>query len=397
MLWSSVASFVFTVLFWPGTANAAMAPRWAFLMVVAPLVLFSVDIKKITLSHVLLGLVLLYAGVSFSWSIVGYDWAFGYAHLFVIALLFVIGAQLQSLRPLLIGAVCGLAFSSVAVVGQKFLGWTFIDQVAPPAGLYMNKTQLGEISVLVLVACIYERMWWALPVLLPSFIIPESRSSYVAFLVVMVVGLLRNRPRLLVGITAVAAVSVIVYCLRDGDPSVMQRFYIWCDTLSGYSLFGSGWGQFYAGYPNHAYLVDTLAERPDHAHNDLLEIGYELGIGALLVVAFAWSVWRNGLATEKAVFLAFVSLGCFGFPLYMPESAAIFALVAGRLAGSGPALRDDVHHGRVLLRECVARGSEFFGGRPVVGEGGTDIPVRVQDPQRSSVPLRLVDTLDGER
>ena len=64
--------------------------------------------------------------------------------------------------------------------------------------------------------------------------------------------------------------------------------------------------------------------------------------------------WRGQLKTERAIILAFIVEGLFAFPFYIPTTAAVFAIVAGRLSAHGPLLRDDFHACRVALRRRMA-------------------------------------------
>lgn len=59
-----------------------------------------------------------------------------------------------------------------------------------------------------------------------------------------------------------------------------------------------------------------------HLHNDWLQLIYELGIVGLIPMAVL-------LAVPSAFAAALVVIGCFGFPLHMPASAALSAFVVG--------------------------------------------------------------------
>ena len=101
--------------------------------------------------------------------------------------------------------------------------------------------------------------------------------------------------------------------------------------------------------------------RPRTAHNDFMTVAAETGIpGVFLLTWFFITVLRGSVATDekKTAFytiLAFLLLGMFNFPLYLPTSAFLAALSAGYLAGSGPPVRGGEHRGRVQIRrspEC---------------------------------------------
>lgn len=386
----SLSAFVFVILFWPGIAGAATTPRWAFLAVVVPAVLWFRQIKNITLAHLLLGCFLAWGGVSFFWGTVGYDWALTYAHFLMMAGLFVIAAEMKSVRGMIAGATVAMAVNS-AVCYAQIQGWQGLGQLVKPGGLFLNRNVGSETAALLLIALVYKRMWWGIPLVLPSFIMQNNRGATAALIVVAALALLRTRPKILVAVVSVAAAFVSLHYIKYWDGPVDERFSIWFDTIDGYRWLGHGLGQFYGTYPSVATRIDTLAQRPDHAHNDLLELGYELGIGFVFVLAFVRSIWRNSLATEKAVLIAFAVEGMFGFPLYMPTTAAIFAVVAGRLAGAGPSLRDDLYAGRRLLRNWLERISDFCRGGKEHADGRPAVSAGIPHQELGWLPVRSGD------
>lgn len=387
---SAVLAFIFSILFWPGIASAATTPRWAFLAIVVPVVLFSVKEIRLTSSHILLALIIAWVSIGFFWSTVSYDWMLGFSRLLIVAGTFLIGAQLQSLRPLLVGASIGLMLNSVLVIAQVY-GFHSIQQVVSPAGLFMNKNLLAEFAGLVLVGVVYERIWWAIIPVLPSVILTESRGVYVTLISVVALLVFRKRPTVVVYLLAASIAVFGTYYLSHFDGSVMERLAIWRDTFAGYSWLGRGLGQFYVTYPEYATLVDTLAQRPEHVHNDLLELGYELGVGASMVIAFVVVTWRAALPTERAILLAFGVIGIFSFPFYMPATAAIFALVAGRLARAGASLRNDLDACRMAFRRSCAVSTRFFYSSLSLGERQQTIPPGISDQERASVSLHSIE------
>jgi hypothetical protein len=379
-----VSAFVLTVLFWPGLASAATTPRWAFLSIAVFATLQFTRASKITTAHVLLCLFMGYALLSFLWTPIIYDAMNIYWKFVVLAGLFWLGAEAKDLRPVVVGAALGLWINSGIVIAQVN-GWAAWPQLMVPGGLFMNKDLNGEIAVMVLAAAFAYRLWWVVPGVLPSFVLPGSRSSYVAAGVVVLSWVGGRFPRLSTMFVVLAAAGVAGYFIVRHDSSVAQRVHMWLDAYPGLKLWGNGIGSFYALYPRFATRLDTLVERPEHAHNDLVDLTFELGIGALLAVAFFVSCYRHKLAAERSVLLAFFVIGCFSFPLYMPATAAFFAFAAGCLAGAGPALRDDFASWRSTVRARVVgfRRLQILlgGGR----DGEPDFPARVQATERAGL------------
>lgn len=393
---AGILSFIFTVLFLPGIASAATTPRWAFLSVVVFLCLLFIKTTRITLSHILVVLFVLYCGMSLAWTPVIPDGVQALWKGIVLAGLFWLAAEVKSIRPVLIGAALGLTINSGVVIAQT-LGWHRLPEIVSPGGLFMNKNMGAEIAVMVLVGVVAERLWWTIPGLLPSVFLPDARGALVALGAVVLAWIGGLFPRAVTIVCALIAASIGGYFILHYDSSVAQRFSIWFDTIAGFGFWGNGIGSFYSEYPHFATRVDTLLERPDHAHNDLLELIYELGLGASIAVAFFVSCYRTRAATERSILLAFFVEGCFSFSLHMPATAALFCFAAGRLAGAGPSLRDDIHAGRNSIRARLVVLSELCNGHRQSEKGGQDIPAGIPHPECPCLPDHGIQTAGSPR
>lgn len=368
-----LSAFITTVIFIPGIASAGSTPRWVFLGIVVFSVLLFLRITKTTISHIFLYLFMAYAAVSFAWTTVEFDAMNYYWHFIVLAGVFVIGAEIKDIKPVLIGCALGLILNSAATILQV-LGWAEFQQVAPPGGLFMNKNVGAELSALVLVGVVSERIWWAIPGILPSIYFPWARGSLLAIAVVAVGYVGARFPKTITMVVMLCCGIIALRFIILNDSSIDQRVGIWLDTINGLSFWGNGIGSFYSKYPLFAVYTDTLKERPDHAHNDLLEIVYELGVGAVFAVAFLWSVFRVKAPTERAIILAFCVISCFGFPLYMPATAAIFFFASGCAAGSCPDLWDHRYAWRGLLHLWMVGFSQRRDCPKQAGPRGEDLP-----------------------
>lgn len=337
--------FLIAAAYWPGISGAANAPRWALVSVAVPF-LFP-DRVRLTTGHVALILLVVWAALSLAWSPQPLD---AIPALWVLVLVlgaFCIGGELQSLRPVYIGMALGLGVNSVAAIAQEFYGWAGVAQFSVPAGLFVNPIMLGELSALVIVALVAERIWWAIPFIVPSIVLAGARGPALA-LILGLVFVARNKAVTVLLLVSIAIAPLVIAHRPD---SIAERFAIWRDTIDGMTLKGSGIGSFYSTYPATATRTDTLKSRPKHAHNDLLELAYELGLlGLLGVVAFALALCRGVARTEQSVLVAFFVCAMFGFPAHMPATAFLAALAAGRVCGTGPVLRDDIARWRILLR-----------------------------------------------
>ncbi len=326
--------FAVCLAYVPGALDAAESGRWWLLSLGIPIALFFVSVR-LTLGHAL-GLTLLaWAAFSMLWTTSRYD---GMQELWFFALIcgtFIFAAELDDLRPLYIGLGVGLAINGFLAVAQTF-GFAGIEQIIPPAGTFMNKNYLAEPAALTLVALVGYRIWWLAAAILPAVLLPDSRGALVAIGVAAVAWLWRRYPTL----AYILLMLMVAAAVRLFDSSSMtERIDIWRDTIAGLTIFGHGIGSFFTAFPMHANHQDLLIGRPAHAHNDLLELAFELGIpGVLLLICMIVSALRSRVSVEHAVLLAFMTEAFFGFPIHNPVTAMLFAIVAGRLCGTRPAL-----------------------------------------------------------
>src|ERR1019366_1160883 len=86
-----VVVFLLAVTFWPGLAGAAEASRWASLCILIPIALFFVQVR-LTVVHVVGGLLLGWAALSLMWTPVRYDGVAALMQLTILAGAFLIGS-----------------------------------------------------------------------------------------------------------------------------------------------------------------------------------------------------------------------------------------------------------------------------------------------------------------
>lgn len=99
-------------------------------------------------------------------------------------------------------------------------------------------------------------------------------------------------------------------------PSNVLRIETWADAVRHLSLIGNGLGSFRFAYPEMEF-----------AHNDFLQITYELGVPGLIVLS---GLLFLGLQSqERPLLIAFMVEGFFGFPLYWPATGFFAAVCLG--------------------------------------------------------------------
>lgn len=327
--------FALTALFVPDWSGAATTPRWALAAVVLPL-LMRKSKAEFTAAHLYGLLFVAYAAASVLWSPQKWEAADALLKLIVLAEAFVVGSQMEDIRPIVKGAALGLGVSSALIL----LGVDVPHTSDYPAGLFVNSNALGEIAAVALVGAFVHRVWWAFPLILPALYASHCRGAFLALAGAFIVWLWpRSKP-----IAALLCVAGIVLAAWMGTTtgSAQQRIEMWTAVIPQLTLAGKGIGSFYTLFPLYSPF-DTLMQRPEHLHNDWLEFTFELGIvGTVLYSAFLWSA--------RSVALAAIAVEAFfGFPLHLAATAVLGGILSGHSARYRLGLRDSFAFGRSFL------------------------------------------------
>lgn len=329
------------------------------------------------MGHVIGAVLMIWSAVSMIWSPVTEDALDALWKTALFAGCFCLGAEAKSPRPVYRGLGLGIGISGVLAMAQWF-GWSGIAQASPPAGLFINRNILAEIAAVALVGVIGSRIWWAVPALIPAVTLTLCRGALVGLACAGLLVLWQRSRVAALSLAAclVAIIAADIASVPNDRSSVMERAAIWLDASAGMSWQGQGIGSFNALYPAYATRIDTLRLRPNHAHNELIEIAFELGpvgLGSLLLLATA-ALCARGRRTEKLAFVVILAESGFEFPLHMPLTGFMAAVLAGHLCGAGPDLRDLVAGGRGLLRQRLSMGHGAGPGDRRSDDRGGDIP-----------------------
>tara|TARA_Y100000310_G_scaffold216969_2_gene218048 strand:+ start:1418 stop:2617 length:1200 start_codon:yes stop_codon:yes gene_type:complete len=358
--------FALTILFCPAFAEAGNTPRWALLSIALPafLILFKSYLigSRAPAVHWVGFIWLAWAAVSLFWSLSFYDGVVGLWRWVLFGIAFYLGSQLRvdAIGRIALAFACGLALNGVLALGQsefkESLPWLdWILQTVSPAGTFVNKNYLAESALVGVVLALTLHLWWLRWPLAAlcglGWLLPLSRGAMLAGAVVALLWLLsRDRARK-VTCRVVAGLIVVVaaggftwhYWGVDLDQSSFgDRVSFYANSLAmiGDKPFGHGIGNFWAAYPNyHDAAISTPADayrfnsRPRTAHNDFLTLTTETGIigGAGIIVLLFMVIYRSRSPYRYALF-AILSLGAFNFPMYLPVTGFMAALVAGHLA-----------------------------------------------------------------
>jgi O-antigen ligase len=349
---AAAVGFLVMAAYWPGISAAAVAPRFAMISLAAVLVLSGPRIRM-TAAHVAGSLFLVWSATTLAWSDLPEDGIGAMSRLLLLTAAFALGSQLTTLKPVMLAAAAGLALSSAAAIAQWF-GWDGLPQIAPPAGLFYNKNYMAEVAALVAIWLIAERLWWALPAVLPALVLPVARGALLAGAAACGIMIWR-RSRIGAMIGAVVALAVIVVVALSIDPrSGFERTAIWRDTFDHVSLLGYGIGSFAETFPKIAQHFVLVSSRPAQAHNEFLQVWFETGaIGLALMLALFCLLLRTPFTSGHLVITGILTEACLAFPFQMPATAFIGLLVAGHVARGGAGVFSAASDGRIPLHARV--------------------------------------------
>jgi O-antigen ligase len=358
-------------------SGAADGSRWVLLSVALPAALFFVRVRWLT-AHTILALFVGWMAFTALWAPNTYDAMDGGWKLALIAMAFLLGAELPSLRPIYLGLGLGLWVSTfVSFLQLAGLHPVLTAGMPHPAGLWVNPNIQAEIASPVVLGLLATGDYWIALGVMPSVLLPMARGALGAL------GLLASawsvqrwgwRAALLIVPLVAIACGEIFEKTRHDTGETAQRVAMTLDTVQGLRFWGNGIGSYYALYPRDATHIDTTRLRPNHAHNDTLELAFEGGLPAVvLAAALVFLAFRRGQPPERLVLAALCLEGLVGFPGHMPATAFLFGLVAGHAAGSRDRLRDLGERRRLALfiRALIARYARRLPGS---GEGAAVLP-----------------------
>jgi hypothetical protein len=354
-----ILGFLLAIAFDPFTFTGATSPRWALLAIALPIVCAFQSRKHLTFSHLLGGLFITWAAVSIAWTPNIWDGMNGLIQIIIIALCFVMGSRENSLKACFTGLSVGITISSAILLLHPILTFPSIV-LTYPHGLFGNRNMLGEVAVLTALGCCVYHRYWFIPGLLPAmFWYPLSRGALWALAIGWGVILWPRWKWLMVGlvasVVAYTLVSVLVYDFHV--VGVVQRIQVWEAVAHNISLVGHGLGSLFTLAPFFSGFLDTSINRLDHAHNDALEILFELGIPGLVIYvsiithAIGCEAKNGSLGNTLPVLAAFLVISSVAFPWHVPVNAFIGALVLGHSIRNGRSLRSLYADGRAFIRQ----------------------------------------------
>lgn len=337
-------SFFLSICFIPFFYGGATNVRWIYLALTTPLLVLLSKLNKFTILHLTGLLFFTWSFITILWSFNQYDSINQLFNLLVITQVFVLGSRLESLKEIFVGLALGLGVSSFSVYYFNM-----------PGGLFVNPSMLGEVAILTTIGLIIYKLWWFIPIVLPS-VFTGSRGVLLAGISTLIMWVWSKSKFLAVCLTIpIFVASFLSYKFDIRLGSVVERFDLWQDTFNGLNVFGQGIGSYHSAYPYYASLLDTFKYRAMYAHNDLLNIFFELGIiGVILTVIFIGLLLKEK-CNEKYIICCFITLSLFSFPFYMPVSAFVLAIVAGFMSRNFNNIFDQSFNSRMVYAQRLSK------------------------------------------
>lgn len=322
--------FFLAIAYIPGIFGAAIMTGWLYLFITIPFWVFFVqaDLKN---THIYGLLFLVYAFLSLLWTFNLSIAYFFLLQLFVLAAVFYVGSTVKDLKPIVIGLTVGLGVSDLVGIGQ-YLGYNQVFSITNVvAGLFVNRNIFCEASVVILLCLVALKLWYWIPLTLPAIIHIHSRAAILGlFIGITVWGWKRNKLYTVISASALLFVGLAYY--RNSDIlSINERYQVWADTFRGLSILGNGIGTYEVLYPLFAINIDTYITRPKFAHNDLLQLAFEFGVGITFLILMALNVLKVKDRDESIILYGIGTISMFAYPFHVPMLAFIGLLVAGYL------------------------------------------------------------------
>lgn len=321
-----VWAFLVTVAFVPGIMSAAIVPRWAVIALGIPLVS---QIRWQIPTGLQLAIA---AGVAWSAATIlrapdQLDSLLQF--FFMLCLIGVMGvaSQIDDLTEALSGMCWGLALSALAcIVAREHGHFLATSHVELFPGLFYNAEVLVELCAPLLVWAAVTRRWHFVVIAAVPIMLNNSRIPIVAVMVGLMFAFWPKgwRARVALGAVGLALASAVVVYMTFGHfklGSAAGRMVSWLTAAYAITPAGQGFGWFRATHGGEEF-----------AHSDVLQAFAEIGAGALLFVLIPVYALRNRRDhAERAAFVVICAELVVSFPIHVPATGFLAALLAGYL------------------------------------------------------------------
>jgi len=204
-------------------------------------------------------------------------------------------------------------FAVLQVYGLYF--WpTLSDQ---RSGLFYNPVVQGGFLGLLIVAMVRIGCFWMVPFLALGLYINPNRGGWVA----AAIGLLATWVRKPMIIATMVMLGAF-YLTQSPRLSDQERLNVWQAGWVNLTWLGHGWGS----YADVWIVRDGFGFQAVHAHNDYLELVFELGIRSIPVFFLLLYALLQTSAPDWPILVAFCTLATFSMPTFLPATASIGAI-----------------------------------------------------------------------
>ncbi len=184
-------------------------------------------------------------------------------------------------------------------------------------GFFYSPVAQGGFLGLLIVAMVRLWCFWPIPIFALGLAINPNRGGWVC----AGVGLLATWIRWPLLILATVLIGAFFITLHPGI-SDQERLNIWQAAIVNLHWFGNGWGSF-----DYVWIVrDGLGYQAQHAHNDYLELAFELGLYAIPIFCVLGYALSQSESPDWPILVAFCVLATFTMPSFIPATATIGAL-----------------------------------------------------------------------
>ncbi len=225
--------------------------------------------------------------------------------------------------------------ASVVNPTSLYLGFGLGVILAYPFDWYApNPDLVGEAAAIALVACATVRLWLPAIGLLVVLVLSHSRGGLLGVCCAATALAFAKSWKLGVAIALSGALFIGTLAYLGAASDNAERLGIWFDTIAGITIFGHGLGSFRYVFPDYASHINIiLGTRPDHAHDDFLEILFETGIvgGFFAIIAFGVILARGRHYAETLIVICTAGLGITNFPFHIPSTLFLAAFAIGRV------------------------------------------------------------------
>ncbi len=318
-------AFAVGAAYLPGIFSAASMPRWWVIAVGLPLV-STIDPRSMSTPV----LSCLLGAVAWSAALLWRDPMGGALDFYFFLLLVgvaVAASDCDHCRDVVEWFGWGVAVSTPFCLLQWF-GWSPVQQASSPAGLFMSSEVMAETAAPVFAWAVFRRRWWLAAAMAVPLALCFSRVSVAAAMVGLAFGwrpcVRWAKPAALAAVLAAAAMSVFALGIEK-ESTAMTRAVLWLAAAQSMSIGGAGPG-WWAG-SHQGYLEEF-------AHSDALQAAVEIGAGSLLLLAVPLLLLlrRNQPRAEASAFVVICVETVVSFPLHLPATGFLAAVVAGFLA-----------------------------------------------------------------